>query len=552
MSERSQAHGPATGRPETMGTRGMVATSHYLASAAGLGILQERGSAADALIAANATLCVVYPHMSGLGGDLFAQTWDPGKGQVMALNGSGRSGERVTIDAYRAQKWDEIQPRGPLAANTVPGVVSAWWELHQRHGKLDWQRLFEPAIRYAEEGFPISPKFRDYITEYADTLRQYDTTAAIYLPGGHAPRAGSMFRQGDLAQSLRQVAGNGVDGFYRGELAQRIVRGLQQAGGLLTEDDFASHTSDWVEPLRTTYKGYEVTELPPNTQGIAALMILNLLAEHGLEGIAEGSADYYHLMTEATKLAFADRDQWVTDPTTVDIPYDRLLAKQYAAQRLRRIDMQRARPPDAVEPGLGRPAAHAAAGGDTVYMAAVDDDGLAVSLIQSVYFEFGSAFVPEGTGILLQNRGSFFQLDPEHPNALAPRKRTFHTIIPAMALQEGKPALLFGTMGGEGQPQTQAAMLTRMVDYGYNVQEAIEAPRWLYGRTWGDESRSLKLEGRIPDGVATELKRRGHDVSMVEDWSQTMGHAQAIWIDREEGVLRGGADPRGEGMAMGF
>jgi gamma-glutamyltranspeptidase/glutathione hydrolase len=247
-------------------------------------------------------------------------------------------------------------------------------------------------------------------------------------------------------------------------------------------------------------------------------------------------------MTEAVKLAFADSNRWVTDPTTLDIPYQELLSKDRASQRAGKIDMQSAAEVDLVQPGVG---------GDTVYMCAVDGDGLCVSLIQSVYFEFGSAFMAPGTGILLQNRGSFFSLDPNAVNSLAPRKRTFHTIIPAMALRDGKPALLYGTMGGEGQPQTQAAMLTRMVDFGFNVQEAIEAPRWLYGRTWGQASKSLKLEGRIPDGIATALKRRGHTVEMVQDWSQTMGHAQAIWIDRENGTLHGGADPRGEGIAVG-
>jgi oxamate amidohydrolase len=249
------------------------------------------------------------------------------------------------------------------------------------------------------------------------------------------------------------------------------------------------------------------------------------------------------VMTEAVKLAFADRDRWVTDPDTLEIPYKRLLDKDYARERSGQIDMERALTEEKIKPG---------AGGDTVYMCAYDENGLAVSLIQSVYFEFGSAFIPEGTGILMQNRGSFFSLDPDEPNVLAPRKRTFHTIIPAMALRDGRPTLLFGTMGGEGQPQTQAAILTRMVNYGYNVQQAIEAPRWLYGRTWGDESKSLKLESRISDGVARELSRRGHDVEMVEQWSQTMGHAQAIWIDHEEGILHGGADPRGEGYALGF
>jgi gamma-glutamyltranspeptidase len=543
MSHAKHAYGKPTGRPVTMAGRGMVAAPHYLASVAGLTMLERGGTAVDAIIATNAVLGVVYPHMSGLGGDLFAQVWDPTSGNVSALNGSGRSGERVTVDVYREKGWDEIQPRGPLAANTVPGVVSAWGELHRRHGKLDWADLLQPAFIYARDGYPLSQKFRDFIADYADTLREFDTTAAVYLPHGEIPRAGTLLRQPDLAESYRLIARQGPDVFYRGELGAKIVRNLQRAGGLLTEDDFASHQSDWVEPLRTRYGDYEVTQLPPNTQGIAMLMILNLLEEVGLDDVAEGTPDYYHLMTEAVKLAFADRDRWVTDPATLEIPYERLLDKAYARERSGRIDMERAFTEEKIQPGVG---------GDTVYMCAYDENGLAVSLIQSVYFEFGSAFIPEGTGILMQNRGSFFSLDPDEPNVLEPRKRTFHTIIPAMALRDGRPALLFGTMGGEGQPQTQAAILTRMLNYGYNVQQAIEAPRWLYGRTWGDESKSLKLESRIADGVATELSRRGHDVEMVEQWSQTMGHAQAIWIDHEEGILHGGADPRGEGYALGF
>lgn len=550
MGTLSPRYKYATGRPVVMGTRAMVATSHYLASAAGFSMLDRGGSAVDALIAANAALAVVYNHMAGLGGDLFAQVWDPKTGKVEALNGSGRSGEQVTIDVYRSKGWDNIHPRGPLVANTVPGAVDAWHRLHERYGKLQWKELFRPAITFAN-GFPVSQKFRDYIEQYSAMLQESETAAAIFLPGGRAPKAGALLRQPDLAKSLSLIADRGADVFYRGELARRIVNGLRQAGGLLTEDDLASHASDWVEPLRTEYKGYEITELPPNTQGIATLMILNLIAGFDLRDIGEGTADYYHLMAEAVKLAFADRDRWVTDPDALDIPYDRLLSKEYAAERRRMIDMRRAAPEDDIQPGIDEPALTGRGGGDTVYLCAADEDGLCVSLIQSVYFEFGSAFVPPGTGILLQNRGSFFKLDPEHPNALAPRKRTFHTIIPAMALKDGAPALLFGSMGGEGQPQTQTALLTRMLDFGFDVQEAIEAPRWLYGRTWGEASRSLKLEGRIPDGTVAEMKRRGHEVQMMEDWSQKMGHAQAIRIDREEGALHGGADPRGEGLAIG-
>ena len=532
-----------TGRPVTMGTRYMVSSPHYLASQAGYEILEDGGSAADSIIATNAVLTVVYNHMSGLGGDLFCQVWDPKDGQVRALNASGRSSERANIDFYHSKgHTDAIPARGPLAVLTVPGAVDGWWQLHQRYGRLDWARLFQPAIRYAEEGFPLSPKFYDFISQYVDTLRPYDATAALYLPGGKPLQAGTIFHQPDLARSLRQVAGGGRDVFYQGELGAALVRGVQESGGLLTEADLAAHTSDWVEPLRTDYRGYEITELPPNTQGIAALMIMNLLEDYDLQRMGEGTADYYHLIVEAIKLAFADRDRWVTDPTFLDIPSDRLLSKEYARERRAGIDMERVTSTEQISAGDF---------GDTVYLCAVDGDGLAVSAIQSIYYEFGSAFMPAGTGILLQNRGSFFALDESHHNALAPNKRTFHTIIPALALQNGQPVLVFGTMGGEGQPQTQAALLTRIFDFGYNVQQAIEAPRWLYGRTWGQVSKTLKLESNIPSGVLAELSRRGHEVEIYPSWSQTMGHAQAIWIDRQAGVLHGGADPRGEGYALG-
>jgi gamma-glutamyltranspeptidase len=533
-----------TGRPVTMGANGMVAAPNNLASVAGFSMLLRGGSAVDAIIATNAVMAVVYPHMSGLGGDLFAQVWEPGSGKVMALNGSGRSGEKVTPDFFKDKGWDEIKARGPLAAITVPGTVHAWWELHQKFGKLEWNEILRPAIHYASKGFPLSQKFRDFIAQYSDVVGEFEETAKVYMSNGNPPQAGTILRQSDLANSINLVAEKGIDGFYKGEIAEKIVRGLQEAGGLLTEDDFASHQSDWVEPLHTNYRGYDVYELPPNTQGIATLMILNILEEMDLLSIGEGTADYYHLMTEAVKLVFADRDRWVTDPDTLDIPIEKMLSKDYARQRREQIDMERALKDEQIKPAVDR--------GDTVYLCAYDKEGMAVSLIQSVYFEFGSAFMSPETGILLQNRGSFFSLDSSDPNVLAPRKRTFHTIIPAMALKNGKPALLFGTMGGEGQPQTQAAILTRMVDFGFNVQEAIEAPRWLYGRTWGEESKSLKLEARIPDGISANLLRRGHEVELVEHWSQTMGHAQAIWIDQEQGVLHGGADPRGEGAAIGW
>lgn len=537
----------ATGRPVAMGTRGAVASPHYLASQVGMDVLKKGGHAVDAAIAINATLSVVYNHMAGLGGDIFCQVWSCETGRVYAINGSGRSGQHATMDFYRSRGMEQIPKRGPLAANTVPGVVDAWAKLHGQFGRIEWRELFEPAVGYASDGFPIPQKFRDFIVEYKSTLKDYPTTAAVYLPGDSPPDAGTVVRQPDLAGSLRAVAEGGAEAFYRGDLARAIVRGLRDAGGLLTEDDFAEHSSDWVEPISTEYRGMTITQLPPNTQGLAALMILNLIEPYNLIEIGDNTADFYHMMTEAVKLAFAERDRWVTDPAFAHIPVERLISKQFAGELREFMKPREATSPEEIEEEV-----EALVGGDTSYMCAVDGDGNACSLIQSPYFEFGSAFIPEGTGILLQNRGSFFRLDPDHPNRLEPRKRTFHTIIPAMALRNGKPFMVYGTMGGEGQPQTQTALLTRVVDFGYNVQQAIEAPRWLYGRTWGEESKSLRLEGRVPDDVAAELRRRGHDVQMTENFSQTMGHAQAIVVDRESGVLHAGADPRGDGAALAW
>jgi gamma-glutamyltranspeptidase/glutathione hydrolase len=522
----------------------MVASPHHLASRAGLEVLRRGGSAVDACIAMNATLAVVYPHMAGLGGDLFAQVWDPKEHAVRALNASGRAGGQVTIEAYRSRGHRSIPERGPLAASTVPGAVDGWARLHDRFGRLDWQALFADAIRHAEIGFPITAKLSQAAADAWATFAPDGPAAALHRPGGQPLASGATLRQPDLARSLRLIADHGADTFYRGELAELIVEGLRHAGGLLSGEDFADHRSDWVEPITTGYGPYQVSQLPPNTQGIAVLLILNLIARYDLAGMGDPSADAIHLVVEATKLAYADRDRWVADPASVQVPFETLLSSDYAARRAALIDPRRARPEGEASPG--------AEGGDTVYLCAVDAEGMACSLIESIYFAFGSGFMPPGTGILLHDRACLFTLDPEHPNALGPGKRPFHTLIPAMALRDGRPELLFGTMGGDGQPQTQVAILTRIVHHGHDPQAAIEAPRWLYGRTWGEASKSLKLEGRIPDAVVDELRRRGHEVQVVEAWSERMGHAQAIRIDAESGALQGGADPRGDGVALGW
>jgi len=354
---------------------------------------------------------------------------------------------------------------------------------------------------------------------------------------------GEVFKQPDLAKTLNTIATKGAKEFYQGSIAKAIVQDLQANGGVLTLNDFKQHTADWVDPLSVKYRQYTAYNLPPNTQGMASLEILNILNNFNVSAIPEGSADYYHLLVEATKEAFIDRDKYLTDPKFSPIPLNFLLSEQHGKDQAQRINMSKAagkNPP--LEPK-----------GDTIWLGVIDKDGNAVSLIQSIYHDFGSAVVAKGTGVLLQNRGSFFSLDPKHVNHLEPKKRTFHTLNAAMMLdQNQQPVLIYGTMGGEGQPQTQAAIATRVIDYGMSVQEAVAAPRWLYGRTWGAESNTLKLEGRIASDVAKTLKDRGQPIEILDDYTDTMGHAGAIAINRKTGVISAATDPRSDGLAAGY
>ncbi len=542
-------------RPTTMSTNGMVTTPHYHASQAALEVLKSGGNAVDAAIAAASTLAVVYPHMNSIGGDNFWLVYNAKTNELRALNASGRAGEKVTIAFYQKQGYEKIPSRGYLAANTVPGVVSGWQEAYNYAQKtmdnsLPWNQLFTAAISYAESGVPVTPSQEIWTKRNIDekdqefrALQRFPAFRQTYLKAnGEVYQAGEIFRQPQLAQTLKLIASQGADVFYRGEIAQRIVTDLQKNGGLLTLQDFAQHTSDWVKPISTNYRGYQAYNFPPPTQGIASLSILNILNNFDLRKIGEGTADYYHLIVEATKQAFADRDKYVTDPAFVKIPVDSLLSVNHGRQLAARINMnQTLKEAKPLDPK-----------GDTVWLGVVDKDGNAVSLIQSIYHDFGSGIVAGNTGVLLQNRGSFFSLDKNHINRLEPRKRTFHTLNPAMLFRNGKPYLIYGTMGGEGQPQTQAALVTRIVDYGFSVQEAIDAPRWLHGRTWGASSNDLKIEGRVPENVTAELAKRGHPVNVVDDYTDTMGHAGAILVDPTTNVLHGGADSRGDGSAVGY
>jgi len=519
------------------GSRTMVVSPHYLASRAGARILAKGGNAFDAAVAVSANLAVVYPHMTGLGGDAFWLLYSASDRAVRVYNGSGRSGGAITRDLYA--ETGAIPHRGPLSAITVPGIVDSWDAVLSEYGTLTLAEALAPAIEYAERGFPCSRSQAKYTAACAQALASDPDAMRVFLPNGRAPSAAEPFRQRALAATLRELAAGGRDGFYKGGLARKIVSSLKKRGGKLSLEDFASHRGNWDTPLFAEYRGYTVLQAPPNSQGFVGLMALNVLEQFDLAAIGHGTFEYVHLLVETLKLAFRDRNAVLTDPDFADIPLDRLLDKAYARRLVLNIDFSRALPLRAVP-----------VGSDTAYAAVVDGEGNAVSFIQSLYFEFGSAVMAGETGILLQNRGSFFSLDPAHVNRLEPRKRTFHTLMPAMILRDGEPYLLYGTMGGEGQPQTQTALVTRLIDFGMSVREAVESPRWLWGRTWGEETEDLRLEARIPADVADALAKAGHRTVTVGAWDDLMGHAQVIKI--EDGIRVGCADPRSDGAAAGW
>jgi gamma-glutamyltranspeptidase/glutathione hydrolase len=523
--------------------RAAVATPHERASVAGLEMLARGGTAVDAMVAANAALGVVYPHMTGVGGDAFWLIHDAATGRQHVLNASGRAAAAATLDAYAAGGAREIAPRGPRAALTVPGAVDGWVQAHARFGRVPFAACLAPAIGLARDGFPVAESPARYAADHRDLLAATPATAAAYLGrGGAPPRRGDVVRLPRLADTLEAIARTGRGAFYEGEIAAAIGAYLARHGGVLTADDLAAHRSDWVEPARVGYRGRTAVAPPPNSQGFAGLQILGMLEHVDVAALAGDPAGYVDVVVRATALAFEDRDRHLCDPGFGDIPLDRLLDPAYLAERA------------ALLGGAGAPAAALAvppAAGDTTFSCAVDAEGNAAAVIQSIYQEWGSGVVAGDTGVLLQNRGCFFSLDPAHPNRLAPGKRTAHTLTAAMLIGDHGPELVYGAMGGEGQPQTQAALATRVVDHGCSVAEAVAAPRWLLGRTWGDEHRGLRLEARFGDDVARALAARGHEnVSLVEDWTDVMGHAQAIQVFGER--LEAAADPRGDGAALGL
>lgn len=528
--------------------RGMVTSPHYLASQAGRDILRKGGTAVDAAIAAAAVLSVVYPHMCGLGGDNFWLIYDAATQSLRALNGSGRAAQAATAALYAERGHTTVPTRGPLAALTVPGAVSGWGAAFDHSKKimtspLNWADLLAPAQEHATHGFVVSHSLANGLALVSSgkpnySLHQSEDFRSLYFtPEGHPPGFGAVMRQPQLAETLARLAANGPQEFYEGHTARAIIKAMQRQGGLLTHKDLVSHTADWTDPLRVDYRGYTACTPPPNCQGLATLEILNILNQMDVDILGEGTADYYHVMAEATREAFIDRQHYLTDPDFAHIPTQRLLSPEHGQQQAARIHMDKRA--DALPP--------LPPGGDTIWLGAVDAAGNAVSLIQSIYHEFGSGVVADNVGFVLQNRGCAFALDPRHVNCLLPGKRTLHTLTPAMLLKDGQPHLVYGSMGGDGQPQTIAAMTTRIVDFGMSPQDAVNAPRWLLGRSWGEESNDLKLEGRIPESVAQELTRRGHVVRRMDDFTELMGHAGAI-LRRPNGVWQGAADPRGDGQ----
>lgn len=546
-------------------THGMVACANYFATQAGVQTLMRGGNAVDAALAANITMTVVYPSTCSAGGDVFLLIWDAKSRKLYALNGSGRAPGGMTPELFAAKKMERIPERGPLTIN-VPGAVDGWFEALSRFGKLSPEEVFAPAIGYAEEGVPVTAKLNGWLTRAAEPiLQRWESSAGVYLPGNRPPLVGEVLRQPNLARTYRLLAKEGRDAFYRGPIAHTITDYVQRSGGVLSMEDMQQHSSDWVEPISTNYRGYDVYEFPPNTQGIAALEMLNILEGYDVSSLGYQSAELLHLMLEAKKLAFADRDTYISDPAFVDIPLERLLSKYYAAQQRERIDMRKAM--SSVATGLERE-------GDTMYLCTADAEGNVVSLIQSLYMGFGSGVVGGDSGVMLHNRGAYFSLDPRHVNYLQPGKRTMHTLTPAMVLRGGQPYLALGTMGGDAQPQVHVQLLTDMLDFGLNPQQAVAAPRWRSGRmrvgTAGRRADHLPgqrgvdehlrsdiaevaiFERRFPGGIPLLLELLGHRVVLEESFGDGMGHAQAIRIDPDTHVFAGAADPRCDGLALGW
>ncbi len=541
-----------TGRPfatrsQVIAQNGIAATSHPLATQIALDILKQGGNAVDAAIAANAALGLMEPNSCGIGGDLFAVLWVDKEQKLYGLNASGRSPYALTLEEFKKRNVKEIPLVGPLPLS-VPGVVDGWFELHEKFGKLPMERILEPAIHYAREGFPVTQVISSAWAEKVGPREDQPNFASTFLPQGKAPSEGEIFRNPDLAGTLEQIAQGGREVFYKGEIAQKIDAFCQHAGCFLRYRDLMEHTSTWVDPVSVNYRGYDVWELPPNGQGIAVLQMLNILEAFDLRSMGHNSADYLHHLVEAKKIAFEDRAKFYADPDFSKIPVAELISEEYAKKRRELLDPERA----SSQIPAGDPKLQT---GDTIYLTVADQEHNMISLIQSNYSSFGSGLVPDGLGFVLQNRGALFNLEEGHFNSYAPHKRPFHTIIPAFVTHNGKPFMSFGVMGGDMQPQGHVQILANILDFGMNLQEAGDAPRFRHfgssmptGSTMRDGGE-LGLESGIPVEVQRHLVEKGHRLHFVVG---SYGGYQAILYDARNDAYRGASDSRKDGMAAGY
>ena len=518
-------------------TRGMVASPNALATSAGLEVLRHGGNAIDAAITTNAVLTATYVPSCGLGGDAFWIIYEPSNGKLHSYNGTGRAPRSASPQALRERGWKKMPERAPECI-TVPGAIRSWDEIGKRHGTKGLDELLEPAERYARQGFACTDVVANYFQTNYGWLKERSEAVRIFCANG-LPRAGDVIRNPDLAESLAIIRRGGADEFYSGRVGHAIVKKLNELGVAMTLDDLTSHRTEETTPVVNPWRGHDIIEHPPNSQGATAAMAMNVLANDG----SRDPITWNHLAIEAIKRAYIERDRFFCDPHFHDVPLERLLSAEWAQDTRAAIDDARAWFPE--ETRVDR--------GDTIYLSVVDQDGRCVSLIQSLFMNFGSGYIPEGTGLFLHNRGAYFSLEAGHPNEYIGGKRPLHTLSPAMVMQGGKPILVFGSMGGDAQPQTQVQMLHNYFERGMNIQQALDAPRWTYGRGSEKEaSTTVHIESRMDPLVREGLAAKGHRVSVMGPFENQMGHSNAIAIDHERGTLAGAGDPRADSAALGL